>query len=140
MSFSRRFFLRGIPVAPMLAKTMANGVAETVNATLVSSSDDEDDEWEYSYARREAEHATNLLDVIEKHGIPEWRRDQIRQRARRHRQLDPDIAALGSLPIASRVRMQWERNEQRLIEDERKGLLETLTKSSWLAKIGLKRW
>jgi hypothetical protein len=57
----------------------------------------------------------SIWDAIKDIGIPEWKREDLRDDARRSRTLDPDIAAMKSFSLSAKMRMQWERNYQTLI-------------------------
>ncbi|MCC2097971.1 MAG: hypothetical protein KDJ29_13825 [Hyphomicrobiales bacterium] len=58
----------------------------------------------------------SIWDAIKDIGIPDWKREDLRDDARRSRTLDPDIAAMKSFSLSAKMRMQWERNYQTLVE------------------------
>ncbi len=57
-----------------------------------------------------------LWDFIRDVGMPDWKREDLMADARRSRTLDPDIASMRSLSLSAKMRMQWERNYQILVE------------------------
>ena len=58
----------------------------------------------------------SIWDAIKDIGIPEWKREDLRDDARRSRTLDPDIASMKSFSLSAKMRMQWERNYQTLVD------------------------
>ena len=58
----------------------------------------------------------SLWEALRDIGIPDWKREDMREDARRNRTLDPDIAAMQSLSLDAKMRRQWERNYERLVE------------------------
>lgn len=58
----------------------------------------------------------SIWDAIKDVGIPEWKREDLRDDARRSRTLDPDIAVMKSFSLSAKMRMQWERNYQTLVD------------------------
>ncbi|MDP4593127.1 MAG: hypothetical protein NWT00_01000 [Beijerinckiaceae bacterium] len=58
----------------------------------------------------------SIWDAIKDIGIPEWKREDLRDDARRSRTLDPDIASMKSFSLNAKMRMQWERNYQTLVD------------------------
>ena len=58
----------------------------------------------------------NLWEAIRDMGVPDWKKADLRADSRRSRTLDPDIAAMRSFSLSAKMRMQWERNYQLLID------------------------
>ncbi|MGE3247553.1 MAG: hypothetical protein AB7F96_22590 [Beijerinckiaceae bacterium] len=58
----------------------------------------------------------SLWDAIKDIGMPDWKRDDLREDARRSRTLDPDIAAMKSFSLSAKMRMQWDRNYRTLVD------------------------
>lgn len=58
----------------------------------------------------------SLWEAIKDMGVPDWKRADLREDARRSRTLDPDIAAMKSFSLNAKLRKQWERNYDLLIE------------------------
>jgi hypothetical protein len=57
-----------------------------------------------------------LWDFIRDAGMPDWKKDDLRADARRSRTLDPDIASLRSVSLSTKMRMQWDRNYEHLVD------------------------
>jgi len=58
----------------------------------------------------------SLWEALKDIGIPDWKKEDLWEDAQRSRTLDPDIATMQSPSLAAKVRMQWERNYDRLVE------------------------
>lgn len=58
----------------------------------------------------------NIWDAIKDIGIPDWKKDDLQEDARRSRTLDPDIATMKSFSPSAKLRMQWERNYKTLVD------------------------
>jgi hypothetical protein len=58
----------------------------------------------------------SLWDAIRDLGMPQWKREDLRDDARRSRTLDPDIASMRSLSLGAKMRKQWNRNYELLVE------------------------
>lgn len=58
----------------------------------------------------------SLWDALKDLGIPEWKREDLRDDAKRSRTLDPDIASMKSLTLNAKLRKQWDRNYDHLVE------------------------
>jgi hypothetical protein len=58
----------------------------------------------------------SLWDAIRDMGVPDWKREDIREDSRRSRTLDPDLAAMRSFSLSAKLRMQWQRNYNHLID------------------------
>ncbi|MEM6498303.1 MAG: hypothetical protein AAF709_16460, partial [Pseudomonadota bacterium] len=56
-----------------------------------------------------------LWDVIKEMGMPEWKKDDLWDDAKRSRTIDPDIAAMRSVSMSAKLDMQWKRNYETLI-------------------------
>lgn len=57
-----------------------------------------------------------LWDAIKDLGMPDWKKDDLWEDARRSRTIDPDIASMRSLSMNAKLQMQWKRNYQLLID------------------------
>ena len=57
-----------------------------------------------------------LWDVIKELGMPEWKKDDLWDDAKRSRTIDPDIAAMRSMSMTAKLDMQWKRNYDRLVD------------------------
>ena len=58
----------------------------------------------------------SLWDAIRDMGVPDWKREDLREDSRRSRTLDPDLAAMKSFSLSTKMRMQWQRNYTHLID------------------------
>lgn len=58
----------------------------------------------------------SLWEAIREIGIPDWKRDDLREDARRSRTLDPDIASMKSLSLNAKMHRQWDRNYEILVD------------------------
>ena len=58
----------------------------------------------------------SLWEAISELGMPDWKREDLRDDARRNRTLDPDIASMRSLSLNAKMRRQWKRNYDILVE------------------------
>ena len=58
----------------------------------------------------------SLWDAIRDMGVPDWKREDLREDSRRSRTLDPDLAAMKSFALGTKMRMQWQRNYGILID------------------------
>lgn len=115
MDLNRRKFLGVAAASPLAAKEMARKAMEEaqMQASGISLQTDT------IYARIAdpdlAPGTRSLWQALRELGIPEWKRDDLREDARRCRTLDPDIAAMRSLSLDAKMRKQWNRNYQTLV-------------------------
>ena len=58
----------------------------------------------------------SLWEAIRDMGVPDWKREDLREDSRRSRTLDPDLAAMRSFSLSAKMRMQWQRNYNHLID------------------------
>lgn len=58
----------------------------------------------------------SLWEALGEMGVPDWKRDDLRDDAKRSRTLDPDIASMRSLSLSAKMRLQWDRNYDVLVE------------------------
>jgi hypothetical protein len=143
---SRRGLLKALPVVPFAVKSAAKALSpeELTGTRLLGSKgwsrvhdfDPESPE----EAAEEAERVGKLLDWVLRNGIPEWKRRQFRRRARDTRMLDPDIAVLQSVSFGHKLRMQWDREEKHMLDQEMKYLRGGDGKAEWLKKLGIRYW
>lgn len=57
-----------------------------------------------------------IWDAIRDMGMPEWKKDDLWDDARRSRTIDPDIAAMRSISMTAKLDMQWKRNYETLVK------------------------
>ncbi|MEL6375478.1 MAG: hypothetical protein AAFR04_16095 [Pseudomonadota bacterium] len=116
MNLNRRRFLGAAAVSPMAARDIAEKAVEAAQMeatgsslfgdsiyTGISTSHWDDDDDVMSPQR-------SIWQAIKDLGMPEWKRDDLWEDAKRSRTLDPDIASMRSLSLTSKLRMQWKRN------------------------------
>jgi len=72
----------------------------------------------------------SLWEAIGELGVPDWKREDLREDAKRNRTLDPDIASMRSLSLNAKMRRQWERNYNMLVDSAlRQNKMEKLKRS-----------
>ncbi|MGI9520765.1 MAG: hypothetical protein ACR2PG_03860 [Hyphomicrobiaceae bacterium] len=120
MDVNRRKFFGIAAASPIAAKETAAKIAEAAQMeasgmslftdsiyTGISVPDFDDDD---DSAKR------SLWDAIKDLGIPQWKRDDLWDDAKRSRTIDPDIAAMRSLSMRAKLEMQWQRNYETLVK------------------------
>lgn len=113
---NRRSFLGAAAASPLAAKEM---VKKAAAAAQMQASDISlyGDTMYSSYSASDAEEPMrSLWDAIAKMGIPDWKKADLWSDARRSRTLDPDIAAMQSLSLSAKMRRQWKRNYDFLVD------------------------
>jgi hypothetical protein len=58
----------------------------------------------------------SLWEAISELGVPDWKREDLREDAKRNRTLDPDIASMRSLSLNAKMCRQWEHNYNMLVD------------------------
>ena len=58
----------------------------------------------------------SIWDAIKELGMPEWKRDDLWDDAKRSRTIDPDIASMRSLSMQAKLEKQWKRNYDLLVK------------------------
>lgn len=116
MNLSRRNFLGAAAASPLAAKEMVKKAAEAASMEAAGISLHGDSLYTGVAGIDIDSPQQSLWEAVKKIGIPDWKRDDLRADARRSRTLDPDIAALKSLSMAAKMRKQWNRNYDTLIE------------------------
>jgi len=119
MKLDRRKFFGFAAASPFAAKEAAIKAAEALEMevsgmslysdslyTGVSIPDFDDDD---------ATTTRTIWDAIKDLGMPEWKRDDLWDDARRSRTIDPDIASMRSLSMSAKLDMQWKRNCETLL-------------------------
>jgi hypothetical protein len=120
MNLDRRKFFGVAAVSPLAAKEAAIKAAEAFEMevsgmSLYSDSlytginvPDFDDE--------DGTTMRTIWDAIKEIGMPEWKRDDLWDDARRSRTIDPDIASMRSVSMSAKLDMQWKRNFDTLLK------------------------
>ena len=119
MNMNRRKFLGAAAVSPLAAKEMAAKAAEAAQMEDAGISPFSDTMYTgitaFDYDDDSDSVSRSIWDAIKELGVPEWKRDDLWDDARRSRTLDPDIASMKSVSLSGKMQMQWKRNYQTLI-------------------------
>ena len=116
MNLNRRSFFGVAAVSPMTAKDIAKRVVEEAQMSASGISYYSDSLYTGVPISDPTPQMRSLWDVFKDVGVPDWKRDDLKEDAKRNRTLDPDIAALKSVSLTSKMQMQWERNYERLVQ------------------------
>jgi hypothetical protein len=116
MKLNRRNFLGAAAVSPLTARDIAQKVAEEAQMEAASMSLYGDSIYTGISVPDEDEGVRSLWDAVKELGVPEWKKDDLWQDACRSRTLDPDIASMRSLSLSAKMRMQWQRNYDTLVD------------------------
>lgn len=116
MNLNRRNFLGAAAVTPLTAKDIAKQVAEDAQMQAANISLHSDSIYAGFAGDTPEPPLRNLWDAIKEIGMPEWKQEDLWDDAKRCRTLDPDIAAMRSVSLASKMSMQWQRNYEYLVE------------------------
>lgn len=120
MKLNRRKFFGVAAASPLAAKEAAIQAAEALRMEASGMSvysdslytginvPDFDDDY--------GEPTKTIWDAIKELGMPEWKRDDLWDDARRSRTIDPDIAAMRSVSMSAKLDMQWKRNYDMLLK------------------------
>jgi len=138
MIFDRRKFLKAAAVAPAAAKKAAESRARKM--ADVGAVGEGVGQIATTAPNVEGKSRKEFRKWVLNHGLPEWRREQMREEAKAVHALDPDIASMVSFSLAGKVQMQQQRNYRRAVDnfdyhaqfEERVSLFEKLT--------GFNRW
>lgn len=120
MDINRRGFLGVAATSPLTAKEIAKTAMEAAqqgnffSATGVSTYGDSI--YTGVHVPEVSDEMRTLWDAIRDLGMPEWKREDLRDDAKRSRTLDPDIATMRSVSLGAKMRMQWDRNYELLVE------------------------
>ncbi len=117
MDVNRRSFFGVAVASPLAAKEAASKMIEQAAQMEAGGIDLYSDSLYTGIATGGEEGPMrSIWDAIKDIGIPEWKREDLRDDARRSRTLDPDIAAMKSFSLGAKMRMQWDRNYQTLVD------------------------
>ena len=120
MKMSRRIFLGAAATSPFQAKELAHEAArklsEASTMEAIGSSYYSDSLYTGISTPVADAPMRSLWDAIKDMGMPDWKQEDLREDARRNRTLDPDIAALRSVSLSAKMRMQWDRNYDTLVK------------------------
>lgn len=122
INLNRRGFFAAAAASPFAAKEAAKTVVEEA-AKLQAAAMQASGMSTYSdtiYTGIATSHVSapqrSLWDAIMDMGVPDWKEQDMRIDAKRSRTLDPDIAAMKSFSLNAKLRMQWDRNYELLVE------------------------
>jgi hypothetical protein len=117
MNVNRRSFFGVAVASPFAAKEAAKKVIEQA-ATMQSSGVSYYSDSVYTGISTSSVNGPmrSLWEAIRDMGVPDWKREDLREDSRRSRTLDPDLAAMKSFSLSSKMRMQWQRNYNHLVE------------------------
>lgn len=120
MKLNRRKFFGLAAASPLAAKQAAIQAAEAFEMEVSGMSLYSDSLYTgISVPDFDDEDATTtrtIWDAIKELGMPEWKRDDLWDDARRSRTIDPDIASMRSLSMSAKLDMQWKRNYDMLLK------------------------
>lgn len=116
MDLNRRKFLGVAAASPLAAKEIAQKAIEEAQLQASGISFYNDSIYTGIAEHEPSPDMRTLWEAIRELGVPEWKREDLREDAKRCRTLDPDIAGMKSLPLNSKMRMQWDRNYETLVD------------------------
>jgi hypothetical protein len=130
MKLDRRKFLGVAAASPLAAKEMAKRAMEEAQMQASGISMYEDSLYTGIPSSDPLPDMRSLWEAISDLGVPDWKREDLRDDARRNRTLDPDIASMRSLSLNAKMRRQWERNYNVLVDSAlRQNKMEKLKRS-----------
>jgi len=130
MKLDRRKFLGVAAASPLAAKEIAKRAMEEAQMQASGISMYSDSLYTSIPASDPLPDMRSLWEAISELGMPDWKREDLRDDARRNRTLDPDIASMRSLSLNAKMRRQWKRNYDVLVESAlRQNRMEKLKRS-----------
>ncbi len=116
MDLNRRKFLGVAATSPLAAKEFAKKALEEAQLHASGVSLYSDTIYSGVHVPDASPNMRSLWDAIRDLGVPDWKKEDLRDDARRSRTLDPDIASMRSLSLGAKMRRQWNRNYEFLVE------------------------
>jgi hypothetical protein len=116
MKLDRRKFLGVAAASPLAAKEMATRAMEQAQMQASDISMYSDSIYTGIPSPDPMPNMRSLWEALGEMGVPDWKRDDLRDDAKRSRTLDPDIASMRSLSLSAKMRLQWDRNYDVLVE------------------------
>ena len=116
MKLNRRGFLGAAAVSPLTAKEAAKKAIEQMEMEASGIGLYSDSMSTYISTSTPEPPMRSLWEAIHELGIPEWKKEDLWDDARRSRTLDPDIASMRSMSLAAKMQMQWQRNYDLLVK------------------------
>ena len=130
MKLDRRKFLGVAAASPLAAKEMAKRAMEEAQMQATSISTYSDSLYTGIPSSDPLPDMRSLWEAIGELGVPDWKREDLREDAKRNRTLDPDIASMRSLSLNAKMRRQWKRNYDMLVDSAlRQNKMEKLKRS-----------
>lgn len=116
MDLNRRKFLGVAAASPLAAKEIAQKAIEETQMHASGISFHTDSIYTGIADPDVSPSMRSLWEAFRDLGVPDWKREDLREDARRCRTLDPDIASMRSLSLNAKMRMQWDRNYEVLVD------------------------
>ncbi len=117
MNLNRRSFFGVAVASPFAAKEVAKQAIEQASAMQASGVSYYSDSLYTGISTSSVGGPMrSLWEAVRDMGVPDWKREDLREDARRSRTLDPDIAAMKSFSLSAKMRMQWQRNYELLVD------------------------
>jgi len=116
MKLDRRNFLGVAATSPFAAKEIAKKAIEEAQMQATGASVFSDSIYTNVYVPDPSPTTRSLWEAIAELGVPDWKKEDLREDAKRNRTLDPDIASMRSLSLSAKMRRQWNRNYDILVE------------------------
>lgn len=147
-NLTRRGFLKASSAAPLVARSVAASAIPQIEAasgigvlgrSVSGAIQPEEPDWE-RHDQQESSRVRKLLDWVVTRGLPNWKLRQIETRSRYNRMLDPDIASFRSVSVSHKLRMQWQRDQKRMVQQEMDRLNHHRERERWLKKVGIEYW
>lgn len=142
MKLSRRGILKALPALPIAIKSGAAEAEKMVGADLVGVPAQGLASRLFGDTPMSANYQDTTIRNLRKRigafigGFPEFKLRRFRRRAREERRLDPDIAALKSVSMGTRLRLQERANLRRLQLEEIDRLEASLEEQLWSKAVG----
>ncbi len=116
MDLNRRSFLGVAATSPLAAKEFAKKAIEEAQLQASGISLYSDSIYTGVHVPDVTPNMRSLWEAIRDMGVPDWKKEDLREDARRSRTLDPDIASMRSLSLGAKMRRQWSRNYDVLVD------------------------
>ena len=120
MKLNRRKFFGVAATSPIAAKQAAEKVIEAAEMEMSGMSLHSDSLFTGlsvpSFEDDDDTPMRSLWQAIKDIGMPEWKRDDVWDDAKRSRTIDPDIASLKSVSMSAKLNMQWRRNYDTIVK------------------------
>lgn len=116
MDLNRRKFLGVAAASPLAAKEIAQKAIEEAQMHASGISFHSDSIYTGIADPDVSPSMRSLWEAFRDIGVPDWKHEDLREDARRSRTLDPDIASMRSLSLNAKMRMQWDRNYEVLVD------------------------